>query len=197
MNKNAPAKYELVFTLAGLCSALVTLALGAFWLTVLVLATGLILSIALLTTEDLAQRRWPLAVRTPLSRRLLAAGVVALSYPCGVVVFVVTVSAFDRLETGLRNILGLSVSGIFLSVAFYWSLRIAAAAKPAALVQLLAIALPTALIAGSTELWGRNFILLKPPFFVSPFWVILLVIGEAGFAWVWGRANRATTGSRT
>src|SRR2546421_11304528 len=112
------AKSDYAFLVAGLVSAVLTLVLGAFWLFVFVLGTGVIFSIALFTTESLLQRRRPVSARPPLPRRMLAGLIVALSYPCGVIGFVAFVSLVDRLGVDYRNFLGLIIAGVVSSFGF-------------------------------------------------------------------------------
>src|SRR5579863_930804 len=179
-------KSEYAFVAAGLVSAFLTLALGAFWLIVFVFGTGVIFSIALFTTDSMLQRRRSGSARTPLSRRVLAGIIVALSYPCGVIGFAAFGSFVDRLGVDFRNLLGLIVGGVISSFAFYWALRILFKVKRAALLQLFLIALSAAIISGSSVAWGKKLTIIRPHWFISPLWVTLLVIGETGFAWVWG-----------
>jgi hypothetical protein len=180
------SKSEYAFVVAGLVSALLTLILGAFSLIIFVLGTGVIFSIALFTTDSMLLHGRPVSGQTPLSRRLLAGLFVALSYTCGVICFVAFVSLVDRLGIDYRNFLGLIIAGVVSSFGFYWALRILFKVKRAALIHLVLISLSAAIISGSSAVWGKKFMIIRPHWFISPVWVTLLVIGETGFAWVWG-----------
>lgn len=181
------------FVVAGLCSALLTLALGAFWLMVLVLGTGLIFAAILLTTDSLLNRNGPVSARTPFSRRMLAGTIVTLSYPCGVMIFIVNGMLLECAGINSRilfAICGTSVAGIFSSFVFYRAVKIMGGFTRNVFLRLLLVAIVAALVSGSSVAWGQEFVVLRPHWFVSPFWITLLLVGETGFAWVWGRARR-------
>jgi|SRR5579872_29926 len=192
MNEIAPMKSEHLFMLAGLASALITLTLGGFWIVVFELGTGFIFAVALFTAESLLQRRSRVSARTSLWKRLSAGAIVAISYVIGVMIVATVGVLFDRLGVRSRTltlVCGMSVAGTSTSFAFYGALRITTKAQRVALLQLLLIALATAVISGSADVWGQGSLVLGPHWFTSPAWATLLVIGETGFAWVWGKSR--------
>jgi hypothetical protein len=193
MKETAYPKSQYIFALAGLSSAVLTLTLGAFWRVVFVLATGLIFAVALLTAEVLIDRHMPPSDRLPLSRRLIAAMIIVVSGPCAVVLFTVvpTISGshgahLQRSTEALMDIGGLNVAGLFTACVFYSALRVFAKVKRVVLLQLMFVAIITAIISGSTPVWAHKFLILTPRWSISPLWVTLLILGETGFAWVWG-----------
>ena len=179
-----------VFAVAGFCSGLLILTLGAFWFVILVLGTGVIFAFALFTTDGLLRRGKSDSMPVSRSRRLLAWIIVFLSYPVGVAVFIGVGSLLDGLGINTRNLVGLSAASLATSFGFYWALTIVSKAGRAVLLQLLVVALPTALIAGVVAFGGHRTLILRPHFVVSLTWVVLLLLGETGFAWVWGNARR-------
>lgn len=190
-------KSEYVFAIAGLLSAILTILLGARWLLVLVLGAGLIFGVVLFVTERLFRQRRSSSAHARVARRLLAAVAVTLAYPCGVAVFITLLSLSDRPLMVYWNIGSLIAAGVIATFLFYWALGIIAKTTWAVLYQLLIIAVLTALISGSAESWGKEFLMVRPHWFVSPFWVSLLLIGETGFAWVWGRSLQSSAPSIT
>jgi hypothetical protein len=194
MNDSAGARTGRIFALAGLCSALITLTLGAFWLAIFVGGAGLIFSVALLSTESIL-RRHSHSDRITFPRKLLAAAIVTVSYPCGVLVFAAMVSGLDNLPIEIRNSVAVTAAAVVSAFSFYWALNLITKTKRAALLWLLLIAVSSALLAGSSLVWGRTFTVLRPHWFISPFWVSLLIIGETGFGWVWGSSSGGSLAS--
>jgi len=189
MTETALARSENVFALVGLLSALLTIVLGGFWLGFFVLGTGLIFGAGLFTTDSLMQGQ-SASAQKPLSRRLLAGAIVAVSYPCSVIILIAVGMLLERLGFTSRTLIyicGMGIAGVFAALAFYWALKLFTKIERPALLQLVLIALSTALISGSADIWGQEFLILSPRFFISPAWASLLIIGETGFAWVWGR----------
>lgn len=178
-------KPDRMFALAGLCSALITLALGAFWLAVMVWGAGLIFSVVLLSADSILHHRLD-GPRISFPKKLLTAAVVTFSYLCGVLVFVIIASSLDHVGMELRNSIAVTIAAIGSAFPFYWALRISKRTTDRmAFIWLLILAISSALVAVA---WGEHFVVLRPGWFISPFWVSLLVIGETGFAWVWGRS---------
>ena len=184
MNENSKVNF---FGIVGFCSGLLTLALGAFWIGILVLGTGVIFAIALFMADDLLRREQPSSIQGLRSRRVLAGIIVSFSYLSGVAFFIAIISLLDGLGISTRNLLGLSAASVVTSFGFYWALTILGRAKRSLLLQLLLIALSTALISGVVSFGGHRTLILGPHFVVSLTWVALLLLGETGFAWVWGK----------
>jgi hypothetical protein len=180
-----------IFAAAGFCSGMLTLALGTFWIGILVLGAGLILAMALFTVDGLLWRGQSDSRQGSRARRILAGIIVSLSYPSGVGVFIAVTSLLDGVGINTRNLLGLSAAGVVASLGFYWALTILARTGRAVLLQLLLIALSTALVSGLVPFGVRNTLIVKPHFVLSLTWVTLLLLGETGFAWVWGKARRS------
>jgi hypothetical protein len=156
-------------------------------MTFLELGAGLLFSAILLTVDLLLQRR---RASPPVSsgRRVWAGSILTLAYFCGVLAFVGVASSFEHIGITSRNLLGLIVAAIIGSVATYWSLKLLFKVRIGTLVSLLLIGLSAALVSGTAPIWGHKLLVLNHGLFFSPFWFTLLVIGETGYAWVWGRA---------
>jgi hypothetical protein len=178
-----------VFAVAGFCSGLLTLALSAFWVAILVLGAGVIFAIALFAADGLQRREQSDSGQDSRSRRVLAGIIVSLSYPCGAMVFIAIVSLLDGLGISTRNLLGLSAASLVMSFGFYWALTVLSKPRRAVLLQLLFIALSTALVSGVVALGGHKTLILGPHFVISLSWVALLLLGETGFAWIWGKSR--------
>ena len=184
-----------MFTVAGLSSALTTLALGARWPIVFWTATGAIFAATLLTADGaLRFAGFPLGP-SPFWRRLVAGTLVIIAYLCGVFAFVAVAAMFGRPShfggtwEAVRDVCGLSMAGIVAAFGVYCALRIVTKTRRLILAQLVLIALVAAILSGSSVAWGHKYLIVKRHLFISPFWVTLLVIEETGFAWVWGMAS--------
>jgi hypothetical protein len=181
-----------VFAVAGFCSGFLTLVLGTLWAVIFVVGAGIILATALFTVDGLLWRGQSDSMQGSRSRRILAGIIVSLSYPSGVVVFIAVTSLLDGIGINTRNLLGLSAASVITSFGFYWAITVLGRTRRAVLLQLLLIALLTALISGLAAFGKRSTLIVTPHFVVSLTWVALLLLGETGFAWVWGKARRSS-----